>query len=221
MRTFVPSVLPASAINHAFPLAFPADPYEAPLLHAVWSSMAFDYVVRQKLSGTNMTFTILKQLACPAPAVFAEPTPWQVDRTLARWVTSYILELSYTSWRLQPYAEEMRDDGPPFRWDSERRSLLRADLDAAVLHVYGLTRPEVEHVLDSFPVVCKYDKRDHGEYRTRRLVLEAYDRMATAAARGGLGWSSLANLPAGGGPRHTAAAGSSPRKLRPVDDRIS
>ena len=30
------------------------------------------------------------------------------------------------------------DDGPPFRWDAERRVLLRADLDAAFLHVYGL-----------------------------------------------------------------------------------
>jgi hypothetical protein len=29
-------------------------------------------------------------------------------------------------------------------------------LDAAMFRVYGLTRPEVEHVLDSFFVVRKY-----------------------------------------------------------------
>jgi hypothetical protein len=34
----------------------------------------------------------------------------------------------------------------------ERRALLRADLDAAFLHVYGLNREEAEHVLDSFTV---------------------------------------------------------------------
>lgn len=205
MRTFVPSVLPTSAVGHKFSLAFPGNPAHGPLLHAVWSTMAFDYVARQKISGTGMTYFIVKQLACPTPATFAQPTTWQPSRTLTEWVTPYVLELSYTSWRLQPYAREMADNGPPFRWDPERRSLLRADLDAAFLHVYGLSRPEAEHVLDSFPVVRKYEERDHGEYRTRRLVLDAYDRMTTATAHGGVGWSPLAELPAGEGSRHSAA----------------
>jgi hypothetical protein len=205
MRTFVPSVLPTSAVGNKFPLAFPADPAHGPLLHAVWSSTAFDYVARQKISGTGMTYFIVKQLTCPTPAAFAEPTSWQADRTLAEWVIPYVLELSYSSWRLQPYAREMGDDGPPFRWDPERRALLRADLDAAFLHVYGLSRAEAEHVLDSFFVVRKYEERDHGEYRTRRLVLDAYDRMTTATARGGTGWAPLAGLSAAGaGPRHPA-----------------
>lgn len=52
-------------------------------------------------------------------------------------------------------------------------------------HVYGLSREEVEHVLDSFFVVRKYDERDYVEYRTKRLVLDAYDRMASAIANGG------------------------------------
>jgi stress response protein YsnF len=73
-----------------------------------------------------------------------------------------------------------------------------------MLHVYGLTRSEAEHVLDSFSVVRKYEERDHGVYRTRRLVLDAYDQMATAAAHGGSGCTPLAGLPAGQGPRHPA-----------------
>ncbi len=68
--------------------------------------------------------------------------------------------------------------------------------------MYGLNREEAEHVLDSFFVVRKYEERDFGEYRTRRLVLEAYDRMATATANGGTGWEPLADVPAGQGPRH-------------------
>ena len=88
------------------------------------------------------------------------------------------------------------------RWVSERRALLRADLDAGFLHVYGLNRAEAEHVLDSFNVVRKYEERDFGDYRTKRLVLEAYDRMAKAIVNGGNGWSSLGDPPAGAGPRH-------------------
>lgn len=204
MRTFVPSVLPASAVGNKFPLAFPANPAHGPLLHATWSSIAFDYVARQKISGSGMTYFIAKQIACPTPDSFTQPTGWQADRTLAQWVTPYVLELSYTSWRLQPYAREMGDNGPPFRWDAGRRSLLRADLDAAMLHVYGLTRSEAEHVLDSFFLIRKYEERDHGEYRTRRLILEAYDRMTAASNGGGSGWAPLAGQPAGQGPRHPA-----------------
>lgn len=201
-RTFIPSALPMTAVGHKFLLAYPVCPAHAPLLHAVWSSLVFDYIARQKLSGTAMAYFIVKQLACPTPETFEKIAPWRLDRTLTDWVIPYVLELSYTSWRLQPYAREMGDIGAPFHWDPERRSLLRADLDAAFLHVYGLTRSESEHVLDSFPVVRKYEERDHGEYRTRRLVLEAYDRMATATAQGGKGWESLADLPAGEGTRH-------------------
>ncbi|MEU1955654.1 hypothetical protein [Nocardia rhamnosiphila] len=183
-------------------MAFTSVPAHGPLLHALWSGMVFDYAVRQKLSGTGMTYFIVKQLACPAPRTFDEPTRWECERALAEWVRPYVLELSYTSGRLKPYAVELGDDGEPFRWDPDRRALLRADLDAAFLHVYGLSRPEVEHVLDSFPVVRKYEERDFGEYRTRRLVLSAYDRMTAAIAAEGTGWTSLAEQPAGEGKRH-------------------
>ncbi len=71
-------------------------------------------------------------------------------------------------------------DGPPFRWDPERRALLRAELDAAFFHLYGLSREEVEYVMDTFPIVRKKDEKAYGEYRTKRLILEAYDALAKA-----------------------------------------
>jgi hypothetical protein len=203
-RTFIPSVLPTSAAGDTLLLAYPSNPRHGPLLQAVWSSLVFDYVARQKLSGSHIKYFTTKQLACPRPSAFDECTPWYAHLTLADWVRPYVLELSYTSWRLKPYAEDLGDDGPPFHWLPDRRALLRADLDAAFLHVYGLNRKESEHVLDSFPVVRKYEERDHDEYRTKRLVLEAYDRMAGAIGKGGKGWQPLADVPAGSGPRHEA-----------------
>ena len=202
-RTFVPSVFPASAVGNKFPTAFPGDTSSAASLHGLWSTMAFDYVARQKLSGTGMTYFIVKQLACPSPETFRSTTPWHHNEHLETWLKPYVLELSYTSNRLRPYAEELGDDGPPFHWNPDRRALLRADLEAGFLHIYGLDRDEAEHVLDSFPVTRKYEERDLGEYRTKRLALEAYDRMAAAIANGGRGWEPLADPPAGHGPRHS------------------
>lgn len=194
-------MLPRAAVGHKFPLAFPDDPSHVPLVQAVWSSLAFDYVARQKLSGTSMSYFVVAQLACPAPEVFEVPQPWSGDLLLREWVLPRVLELSYTSWRIRPYAQDLGDDGPPFRWLPERRELLRAELDAAMCHVYGLTRPEVEHVLESFFVVRKYEERDHGEFRTKRLVLERYDAMA-AAARADQPYQTVLDPPPGHGPRH-------------------
>jgi hypothetical protein len=78
---------------------------------------------------------------------------------------------------------------PPFGWDEKRRALLRADLDALYARLYGLTRDELRYILDpadvkapdylseSFRVLKEKEIRHHGEYRTRCLVLEAWDRM--------------------------------------------
>lgn len=81
------------------------------------------------------------------------------------------------------HASDLGHEGPPFAWDEDRRAHLRADLDA----FYALTRDELRYILDSADVkgsnypsetfrVLK-EIRQHGEYRTRCLVLEAWDSM--------------------------------------------
>src|SRR6185503_2795332 len=84
--------------------------------------------------------------------------------------------------------EDLGFDGPPFRWNPERRALLRAELDAYYAYLYGLTRRELEYILDpkavmgadypseTFRVLKDNEEKEFGEYRTHRLVLEAWDR---------------------------------------------
>jgi hypothetical protein len=67
---------------------------------------------------------------------------------------------------------------PPFKWDEERRAHLRAELDALYAHLYGLTREELDYILDTFPIVRRKDEARYGEYRTKRLVLEYYEALA-------------------------------------------
>ncbi len=66
---------------------------------------------------------------------------------------------------------------PPFKWDETRRAQLRADLDGLYGHLYGLTRDELTYILDTFPIVRRKDEARYGEYRTKRMVLEAYDKI--------------------------------------------
>ncbi len=98
--------------------------------------------------------------------------------------------------------------GPPFRWDAARRALLRAELDAAFFHLYGLCRDDADYVLDTFPIVRKHDEKEHGEFRTKRLVLEAYDALAEAARTGRAYVSRLTPPPADPQVAHPAREGA-------------
>ncbi|MDF2603049.1 MAG: putative type modification enzyme [Sphingomonas sp.] len=106
-----------------------------------------------------------------------------------------MLELTYTSHAMAPFARDLGYDGAPFAWDEERRAQLRAELDAWYALAYGLTRDELRYVLDpkdvmgadypseTFRVLQNNELRKYGEYRTRRLVLAAYDEQVAAGAR--------------------------------------
>jgi hypothetical protein len=104
-------------------------------------------------------------------------------------IAGHVLELSYTSHSLRPFARDLGYEGEPFTWNEDRRALLRAELDAWYARAYGLTRDEVRYVLDpadvmgpdypteSFRVLKNNEIHEFGEYRTQRLVLDAWDRM--------------------------------------------
>ena len=200
-RTMIPSIAPASGFGDKFLLCMADRPSSNLPLAAVWSSFAFDYVARQKVSGTSVKFFTVKQFACPTPAQLAGPSPWNAADEVSEQLSASVKELSVTSWRMVPFARDLGDDGPPFRWIPERREQIRAEVDAMMFHVYGLDRDEVDYVMDTFTVLRKYDVRDHGEFRTKRLILEFYDLLAEAIASSVPYESPISPTP-GFGPRH-------------------
>lgn len=52
-----------------------------------------------------------------------------------------------------------------------------AELDAIYAHLYKVSKEDLDYILEQFPVLKKNDINNYGEYRTKRLVLEAYDRL--------------------------------------------
>jgi len=136
------------------------------------------------LGGTNLSDYITKQLPVLPPETYDAPAAWEPGSTLSDWISSRVLELTYTAWDLTPFARDLGYDGPPFAWDPERRFRLRSELDAAYFHLYGIAREDVEYIMNTFPIVRRKDEAAHGEYRTRRVILEIYDHMARAAQTG-------------------------------------
>jgi hypothetical protein len=200
-RTMICSVMPRTAVGHKLPLVLPTR--DADLLCACWSSFALDYVARQKMAGTSMAYFILKQLPVPKPNAFSSATPWTGDCALAAWVRARVLELSYTSYDMRQFAVDLGDEGPPFRWDEERRTGMRAELDAAFFHLYGIERDDVDYIMETFPIVKRRDIERHGAFRTKEAILRVYDSMADAESAGHP-YQSILDPPPGQGPRHPA-----------------
>ena len=200
-RTVIPSAIPRAAVGHKFPLTLSRNSHDSQLLLGVLSSIVLDFSARQKVSGTGLSFFIVKQLPCPTPAQLGVSAPWLPAASISDEIRDRVRELTVTSWRMAPFARDMGDFGPPFRWLPARREQIRAELDAMMFHVYGLDRDEVDYVLDTFTVMCKYDERDHGEYRTKRLILEYYDLLASSIASG-VGYVTPISPVPGDGPRH-------------------
>lgn len=202
-RTMIAAVLPRAAVGNNLPILMAAR-------HPLWqlvsalSSHALDYVARLCVGGTHMNFFIAEQLPVLPPSAFAEQSQWDGAMTIAEWIRPRVLELTYTAADMAPFAADLGDTGAPFRWDPDRRAALRAELDGAFFHLHGFQdHDDVDYVLGAFPIVNEKDRKRFAEERTRRLVLDAYDRLATAISSGQPFQSTL-EPPPGHGPRHPA-----------------
>lgn len=184
-RTVIASIIPRAASGDTFMLAMPAvDPPLIACLYGNLCSFALDYAARQKVGGTHLKYHTFKQLPVLPPTVYPASAAWYHGRSALDFVLPRVLELTYTAWDLEPFAKDVGCDGPPFRWDPARRFLLRCELDAAFFHLYGLSRADTDYILDTFPIVRRDDEKAHGEFRTKRVILEGYDAMADAARTG-------------------------------------
>ena len=199
-RTSIPAFLPRVAALNTYPLMFPmvAADLVAGLL-AAQSSLVFDFVSRQRIGGIHMTQFIWKQLPVPTPTMLEPHRDFIVPR---------VLELVYTADDMIPLARDLGDEGEPFRWDEDRRAQLRAELDAFFFRLYGIDdRDDVDYICETFQTetggLKHNDIRKYGTYRTKNLVLAAYDAMAAADASGAPYESPLLDPP-GHGTRHLA-----------------
>ena len=204
-RTLVCSLVPRYATGNNLPLALPGR--DGDLLSAALSSFAVDYVVRQKTSGVHMNYFSLKQLPVPRSEVFGELATWSGVYPIESWIRGRVLELIYTAWDMEPFAHDLGDAGAPFRWDEERRFAMRAELDAAFFHLYGIERDDVDYIMETFPIVKRKDEQRHGSFRTKELILDVYDAMAEAMATG-VPYQTILDPPPGRGPRHPARRNS-------------
>jgi hypothetical protein len=197
-RTVIASVLPRAGVGNKIPLFVPQSGISAAQSAAMLgnlSALALDFVARQKVGGTTLNYFYMKQ--------FPVLPPERYGAADLAFIVPRVVELTYTAHDLRAWGSDLaaydprpvEEQGKPFTWNPERRARLRAELDAYYARLYGLTRDELRYVLDPKEVMgADYPSETfrvlkettevprYGEYRTGRLVLEAWDRLAVVGA---------------------------------------
>lgn len=195
-RTFIIAPIPdAKGVGHTATLLY-AERGCMPgaSLYGMMSSLIFDYCSRQKIGGTHASINYVKQFPVLTPDQIPSATQWQIQKRVA--------ELCYFNHDMDGWAselweemnEEQRAELPqlgaqqPWIYNPERRAILQAELDAIFAHLYGLNTEDLRYILDpedvcgkgcineTFRVLKDNELRQYGEYRTKRLVLEAWNK---------------------------------------------
>lgn len=195
-RTCVATVMPSGmAAGHNAPLVFTSrSVIPSMCFAAMLSSIVYDYVARQKVGGSHMNLFIVEQQPTLTPDQIPSAMQWQIVKRVA--------ELCYFNHDMDGWAselweemsEEQRSELPqlgnqqPWIYNPERRAILQAELDAIFAHLYGLNTEDLRYILDpedvcgkgcineTFRVLKDNELRQYGEYRTKRLVLEAWNK---------------------------------------------
>lgn len=200
-RTVIACVVPRVATGDTFLLAMPdVEPSLVACLYANLCSFALDYCARQKVGGTHLKYHTFKQLPVLPPSSYLAPCPWDKTKTrlLKEWIIHRVLELTYTAWDLKSFATDLGFETPPFRWNPERRFVLRAELDAAFFWLYQIEPADIAYILDTFSIVRKNDEKAHGHFRTKTKIMEIYQRLQQAAQGRGSFQSELEAAPGEG-----------------------
>ncbi len=204
-RAAVAAIIPECPCAHSLSIVGDLDANGGLVLLSCVNSFVYDYAARQKIAGMNFSHWIWRQLPIIPKEKMDETCYWLSEFSAVRdWLAMRVLELTYTAWDLEAFALDCGYDAPPFQWDEERRFQIRCELDAAYFHLYlgansewgiphgkdeseGVNatllemfptpRDAVSYIMDTFPIVRRKDEKAHGEYRTKRVILETYDQM--------------------------------------------
>jgi hypothetical protein len=192
-RTMIAAMIPFAGVMNSAPLVFTsASPRRECCLLGNLNSIAYDFVMRQKISNVHLNFFIVEQVPTLAPDVYDKRCPWHRDTTLEQWISERVLKLSCTAVDMLPLAEACGFTSGSFqaeyggrlnKWDEEERSLLMAELDAAYFLLYGIERDDAAYILSTFRGIHDRSRVLAGGKSTAELILDTYDELASRSER--------------------------------------
>ena len=189
-RTALCSFLPNTAASDTLWVFTGEISFEhAAMLCACMNSLAFDFVAKRRVSSRHLTKSIFLQLPILPSSFGTCKCPWE-DVPLATWLTSRICAIykNVPEASLPVNAIALASELSP--------EIAQAEIDACMLAIFLANKEssfeqlvfdvELLHearsvhvplILSVFGSLSDAERASYGEYRTQRLVLEAWDRL--------------------------------------------
>jgi hypothetical protein len=166
----------------------PTSPTVMMLWLGVANALTMDFIVRMKVS-LKMSMSLMATL--PFPRIVSATEATARACAIAARLSCAGPEMAEFLRVLQSEPALIGQDLTPSD-EPEERARLTADLEVIVARdLFGLTRDEMEYLLEprnvlgpdctaeTFAALRRAEEREFGEYRTRRLVMVAWDRIET------------------------------------------
>jgi hypothetical protein len=191
-RTMVACMLPWAGATNKLPLILNPENISWPLFCCLLGNLnshPYDFIARQKVGGANMNFFIVEQLPTLAPDAYHDKCPWHKKQTLEQWISERVLKLTCTANDMIPLAKacnfnpkgDKAGGGIPYvwKWKEQERAELRAQLDAAYFHLYGISRDDAAYILSTFQTSgCTDQGNTIAPHSTAELILSYFDEYA-------------------------------------------
>ncbi len=154
-RTMIATIVPSGYVcGHSMAAIMLPDLKKMAYLVGMLDSFVVDYLIRQKMSA-NINFNFFLELPVPSP----EQAGAYYDQ-----IAKKAAQLVATG---EEFEQLKKETGVSHSLTNENdRMLARAQLDVAVAKLYGITKEELAHILEKFPIV---------DLKQKELVLQAYD----------------------------------------------
>ncbi|MEU3147276.1 DNA methyltransferase [Streptomyces sp. NPDC006999] len=108
-RTSIAAIIPWGAASYGWIISEGPKINHLPALAAMYNSFVFDYALRNSLTQPSVPQGVSEQLPAPQPTVVA---------LFSSFITSRVLELTYTACDMKGFACDLADEGSPFRHGS-------------------------------------------------------------------------------------------------------
>ena len=138
------------------------------VLLCLLNSYLIDFIVREKSTGSNLNFFVLRQIPLPTPS-WLKTIHFTQKQSLWDWFETGA-ELSHTSDAMTPFFEAVTGRLSAPKFDEFRRRRLQAQVDAVVFRLFKLSRADIELVFASFPVQRRLECQRYSSWLSRQAI---------------------------------------------------
>lgn len=172
-RTAVACIVGPAAFNYKCPniLISQGDPVSSALFLSMFNSTPFDYLLRQKFYGANLTKSILMQSFVVNRSSLAPFEEKLLDA---------VVQLTNTSESVQYFCGLLSREQPG-EFDLKQRIETRAWIDALYFRLFGFELREIPYVFDTFPIWKEKSTETWGAFLEQERALAHFAGLSGAS----------------------------------------